>query len=181
VHSMLRPLSYDRSKMSHENLNAPPAPWRTPSSPHPRSQNPRKRLDLRNHYPPASPPIVTPKIRSPRGPSVLFCDRSSRWQALDPGPSLSLGGSRRVARDASSGSRSSRARDAAPRRSGRPPPAIEINSVIGRDRDPTYTLACTYDRMIVPFNGSDQQRPQAQDDPTAQQHHRHWADRSGRT
>jgi hypothetical protein len=28
VHSMLRPLSYDRSKMSHENLKRTPAPWR---------------------------------------------------------------------------------------------------------------------------------------------------------
>jgi len=65
-----------------------------------------------------------------------------------------------------------------PRRIEHPPPVIEINSVIGRDRDPTCTLAYTHDRMIGPFNGSDQHRPQAaQDDPTAQQQRR----RSGRT
>src|SRR5262249_466680 len=34
---------------------------------------------------------------------------------------------------------------AAPRRREHPPPAIEINPVIGRNLGSTYTLACTYD------------------------------------
>src|SRR5262249_56209028 len=54
---------------------------------------------------------------------------------------------------------------AAPRRIEHPPPAIEINPVIGRNLDSTYTFARTYDRMIVPFNGSDQRRTQAPADP----------------
>ena len=36
-----------------------------------------------------------------------------------------------------------------PRRTNRPPPAIEINPVIGRNLDSTYTLACTYDPCAV--------------------------------
>jgi len=56
VHSMPRPLSYNRSEMSHENLNAPRALVH-PSTPPPSVTKPTA---PRDHYPPAPAPIAAP-------------------------------------------------------------------------------------------------------------------------
>src|SRR5262249_35664254 len=115
-----------------------------PSTPPPWSQNPRKRPRTRKQYPPAPAPIVTPSITSPpgRSRSLASAHAIDRGRACRPIP---------TERDRPRGRGSLLERVGTgfetwpPRRREHPPPAIEINPVIGRNLDSTYTLACTYD------------------------------------
>jgi hypothetical protein len=96
-------------------------------------------------YPPASPPNAASRSESPPGVEAIEAievfarARIARATDADRGVSSPVAATVLKCREESG----EESWSVTPQRIERPPPAVEINSVIGRNRDPTCTLAYT--------------------------------------